>query len=253
MQQSSISAEFISLAIKCQALRFGDFILKSGRTSPFFFNSSKFCQGYLKPLSSFYAQQIIDTKLNFDVLFGTAYKGIPLVATIATALAEKTGKEPLVTFNRKETKTHSEGGDFIGASFIDSDFINTDFTNTDLFGVNVIDGDLFGADLFDADFAQRKVLIIDDVLSSGISTRLTAQLIKNAGGIVAGLVVGLNRQETSPQQWKKLQQLCNGNIEQLATIDDLCVWLEKEPEQEDNLATIQNHIKSIRAYFASVS
>ena len=151
--------QFIEFAIATGVLRFGSFTLKSGRISPYFFNSGLFnTGGSLAKLGQFYAQAIVDAGLDFDCLFGPAYKGIPLASTTVVALAEQHQRDIPYIFNRKEVKDHGEGGQLVGA-------------------------DLSG-----------KVLIIDDVISAGTSVRESVDIIKVQNAKPAGVIIALDRQ-----------------------------------------------------------
>ncbi|WP_198263879.1 orotate phosphoribosyltransferase [sulfur-oxidizing endosymbiont of Gigantopelta aegis] len=151
---------FIEFAINKGVLRFGEFTLKSGRISPYFFNSGLFdTGGSLAKLGRFYASALIDNAIEFDMLFGPAYKGIPLAATCSIALADEHNRDLPYSFNRKEAKDHGEGGTIVGAAM------------------------------------QGKVMIIDDVISAGTSVRESIDLINQANAIPAGVVIALDRQE----------------------------------------------------------
>lgn len=151
---------FIQFAIDTNVLHFGEFTLKSGRISPYFFNSGLFNSGAsLAKLGRFYASALIDSQVKFDMLFGPAYKGIPLAATCAIALADEHDQDLPYSFNRKEAKDHGEGGTIVGSAL------------------------------------QNKVMIIDDVISAGTSVRESIDLINNAKAISAGVVIALDRQE----------------------------------------------------------
>ncbi len=151
---------FIQLAIENEVLRFGEFTLKSGRTSPYFFNAGLFNTGKaLAELGACYAQVIVDQTLDYDVLFGPAYKGIPLVAAISIALASEHGIDKLYAFNRKEAKDHGEGGSIVGA-------------------------DVHGG-----------VLIVDDVITAGTAIREAVEIIAAAGGQTTAILIALDRQE----------------------------------------------------------
>lgn len=153
--------EFISFAIERGVLRFGQFTLKSGRTSPYFFNAGLFNSGKaLAQLGKFYAAAVADSSIDFDVIFGPAYKGIPLAAATAIALAEQHQRDLPWCFNRKEAKDHGEGGLLIGAPLED-----------------------------------RRVLVVDDVITAGTAIREALGLIRAGGGTPAGIVVALDRQE----------------------------------------------------------
>ncbi len=151
---------FIAFAIEQGVLRFGEFTLKSGRVSPYFFNAGLFKSGAaLAQLGRFYAQAIADSGLEADVLFGPAYKGIPLAATTAVALADHHDRDLPYAFNRKEAKAHGEGGNIVGAEL------------------------------------AGRILIVDDVITAGTAIREVMGLIENAGAEAAGVVVALDRQE----------------------------------------------------------
>lgn len=154
--------DFIRFAIDRGVLRFGEFTLKSGRTSPYFFNAGLFNSGSaLAQLGRCYAAAIVDSKIPFDVLFGPAYKGIPLAAATAVALAEQHQLDVPWCFNRKEAKDHGEGGTIVGAKL------------------------------------QGRVVIIDDVISAGTSVRESVQMIRAAGATPAAVLIALDRMERS--------------------------------------------------------
>src|SRR5690606_16544942 len=147
-------------ALEIGVLRFGEFTLKSGRMSPYFFNAGLFSSGYAAAkLGRYYASAIAASKIEFDMLFGPAYKGIPLAALAAAALAEHHDVDVPYSFNRKEAKTHGEGGSVIGAPL------------------------------------NGRVLIVDDVITAGTAAREAHRIITSAGAEVAGLVISLDRSE----------------------------------------------------------
>jgi len=151
---------FLQLALRADALRFGEFTLKSGRTSPYFFNAGRFDSGAaLAELAACYADAIDAAALPFDLLFGPAYKGIPLATALACEYARR-GRDLPLAFNRKEAKAHGEGGTLIGAPL-----------------------------------AGKKVLIVDDVITAGTAIREALATIADAGGVPAGIVIALDRQE----------------------------------------------------------
>ncbi len=152
--------QFIDLSLKLGVLKFGEFTLKSGRRSPYFFNAGLFNTGSaLAMLGRCYAETIMRSGLGFDMLFGPAYKGIPLVAATAAALADTHGRDVPFAFNRKEAKNHGEGGSIIGSAL------------------------------------QGRVLIVDDVITAGTAIRESADLILSSGATLAGVVLALDRQE----------------------------------------------------------
>jgi orotate phosphoribosyltransferase len=158
-------SRFLHLALRAQALRFGEFTLKSGRVSPYFFNAGRFDSGdALAGLASCYADAVEASGMDFDMLFGPAYKGIPLATALACEFSRR-GRDLPVAFNRKETKAHGEGGVLIGAPLED-----------------------------------RRVLIVDDVITAGTAIREALELIAAGGGKVAGVVVALDRQEVLGDQ-----------------------------------------------------
>jgi orotate phosphoribosyltransferase len=164
--------DFISLCLNLGVLRFGEFKLKSGRVSPYFFNAGLFnTGGALAELGRAYAQTIASSGLQFDVLFGPAYKGIPLVATTAVALADQHGRNLPWAFNRKEAKDHGEGGSIVGAAL------------------------------------QGKALIIDDVITAGTAIRESVDIIRAAGAEPIGVVIALDRQERGQAQRSAVQEV----------------------------------------------
>ena len=164
--------EFIELARHHQALRFGDFSLKSGRRSPYFFNVGAFDNGAaLAALGRAYAQCIVDAGVAFDVLLGPAYKGIPLAAATAIALADRHGLDAPFAYNRKEAKDHGEGGVLVGAAL------------------------------------AGRVLVIDDVITAGTAVAEVMGLIEGAGAVPAGVVIGLDRQERGRGELSALREI----------------------------------------------
>ena len=151
---------FLQLALRADALRFGEFTLKSGRSSPYFFNAGRFDSGAaLATLAQCYADAVEAAALDFDLLFGPAYKGIPLATALACEYARR-GRDLPLAFNRKEAKAHGEGGSLIGANL-----------------------------------AGRRVLIVDDVITAGTAIREALAIIRDGGGTPAGIVIALDRQE----------------------------------------------------------
>jgi orotate phosphoribosyltransferase len=164
--------EFIELARQYNVLKFGEFTLKSGRISPYFFNAGSFSSGRaLATLGRCYARRIVDSGVQFDVLLGPAYKGIPLAATTAVALAEHHGMDVPFVYNRKEAKDHGEGGKLVGAPL------------------------------------QGRVLVIDDVITAGTAVREVIGMINEAGAQLAGVAIGLNRQERGAGELSAIQEV----------------------------------------------
>ena len=200
--------DFIRFAVEQKVLRFGEFRTKAGRLSPYFFNSGLFQDGAaLRNLCQFYAQAILASKVEFDMLFGPAYKGIPLVAGTSIALAEQ-GRNVPYCFNRKEAKDHGEGGTTVGAAL------------------------------------QGRVLIIDDVISAGTSVRESIELIRAAGAVPCGVVIALDRMERGQGEHsavQEVQRIYGIPVVPIAALDDLLVYLQDQPEMVQNLQAVQSY------------
>lgn len=197
---------FIRLALECQVLKFGDFILKSGRQSPYFFNAGLFYQGEaLRQLGHFYAETLIKHNINFNHLFGPAYKGLPLATATAIALAES-GVDITVTFNRKEAKDHGEGGTLIGAPL------------------------------------HGNTVIIDDVITAGTAFREAQSLIKQQGGNLTCVVIALDRCERGLTNQSTVGEIQAQGIQVLSiiTLHDLIVYLENDG-QAKNLQRLKTY------------
>ena len=198
--------EFLDLAIELGALRFGEFTLKSGRHSPYFFNAGLFASGYAAAkLSRYYASAIAHSEMEFDMLFGPAYKGIPLVTLAASALAEHHDVDVPYAFNRKESKGHGEGGSIVGAPL------------------------------------AGKVLIVDDVITAGTAVREAYQIITAAGAQVAGLVISLDRQEIgrdSRSAVQELEQTLRMPVISILILEDLIDMLEESSEFREHLEPV---------------
>lgn len=165
-------SEFIELARRCDVLKFGEFTLKSGRVSPYFFNAGAFSSGgALAALGRCYAHCIVNSGVHFDVLLGPAYKGIPLAAATAIALADHHGLDVPFVYNRKEAKNHGEGGTLVGAPL------------------------------------RGRVLVIDDVITAGTAVREVIKMIDEAGAELAGVAIGLDRQERGAGEFSAVQEV----------------------------------------------
>ena len=202
--------EFLRFAIEKGVLRFGEFKLKSGRMSPYFFNSGLFNTGAsLAKLGKFYAQAIVASNVEFDLIYGPAYKGIPLASALAISLANDYGRDVPYAFNRKEAKDHGEGGNIVG---------------TPLQG--------------------KKVLIIDDVISAGTSVRESMDIIKQSDAEAAGVIIALDRQEvgkgdtTAIQEVERDYGLPVASIVCLANVVD---YLAEHVGMEESLQAIREY------------
>ena len=207
----SYQREFIRFAIERGVLRFGQFTLKSGRVSPYFFNAGLFDSGLaLAQLGRFYAQAVVASGIAFDVLFGPAYKGIPLAATTAVALAEQHGRDMPWCFNRKEAKDHGEGGTLVGAPL------------------------------------QGRVLIVDDVITAGTAIREVMQIIQAQGASTAGVLIALNRQERGKGELSAIQEVERDfgmPVVSIVNLDQLIVYLAED-------ASLKHYLPAVEAYRA---
>jgi len=199
--------EFIDFAIQAGVLRFGEFTLKSGRASPYFFNAGLFNTGeHLARLGRCYAQAIIDSKTEFDVLFGPAYKGIPLAAATAIALADHHERNVPWCFNRKEAKDHGEGGNLVGS-------------------------DLAG-----------RVLVIDDVITAGTAIRESVDIITAAGASLGGVVIALNRQERGKGEQSAIQEVEAEHgitVTSIVTLAHLLEYLQAQGDCNEDVVRIE--------------
>ncbi|MCA1925252.1 MAG: orotate phosphoribosyltransferase [Thiobacillus sp.] len=202
---SDYRADFVEFAVASQVLCFGEFKTKAGRMSPYFFNAGLFNDGdKLKRLGEFYAKAIVDSGIAFDVLFGPAYKGIPLAASIAIALAGM-GRNVPFAFNRKEAKDHGEGGTVVGAAL------------------------------------KGRVLIVDDVISAGTSVRESVELIRGAGAQPAGVVIALDRMERGAGAQSAVQEVRTQYaipVVAVVTLDNLVEYLERDADRQAELSAV---------------
>lgn len=204
--------EFIEYAMACKVLRFGRFTLKSGRESPYFFNAGLFNTGErLNRLAGFYAAAFMDYGIEADMVYGPAYKGIPLACSLAMTLAERSGQAIPFAFNRKETKDHGEGGDIVGSPL------------------------------------QGKVLIVDDVITAGTSVRESVEIITSAGAQACGVLIALDRQERGAGDLSATQEVTERYglpVYPVIGLDDIVAYLEAK-----NAAEALETIRSYRTSF----
>ncbi len=204
--------EFIEFAVEQNVLRFGEFITKAGRPSPYFFNAGLFYTGSsLGALSRFYAKAALASGIEFDVLFGPAYKGITLAATTSVALADS-GRDTPFCYNRKEAKDHGEGGVLVGAPL------------------------------------KGRVMIIDDVISAGTSVRESVEMIRAAGAEPAGVLIALDRMERGQGELSAVQEVERNYgipVISIASLDDLLGFLADRPEMVEN----QKRVEAYRAQY----
>lgn len=202
--------DFIDFAIQQQVLRFGEFTLKSGRVSPYFFNAGLFNSGEaLVKLGHCYAEAIDRAALDFDVLFGPAYKGIPLAAATASTLASEYQRPTPFAFNRKEAKAHGEGGQLVGA-----------------------------------ELQGKKVLLIDDVITAGTAIREVLPLIEKAGAQVAGVVIALDRQERGQGERSAIQEVEQDlgiPVTSIITLDNIFEYLNASTSLQSYAKDIENY------------
>ena len=200
--------EFIRFVVAKKVLNFGEFKTKAGRLSPYFFNAGLFHDGLaLKQLAQFYAKAILESGVGFDMLFGPAYKGIPLVAAVSIALAD-TGRNVDYSFNRKEEKDHGEGGSVIGAKL------------------------------------AGRVLIVDDVISAGTSVRQSVDIIKAAGAIPCGVAIALDRMERGSGELSAVQEVeryYGMPVVSIARLDDVVAFLESDGKLAANLKAVNQY------------
>ena len=203
--------KFLQYVIDHRILRFGEFVLKSGRKSPYFFNAGLFNTGEkLSFLADCYADMVMHSGLEFDVIFGPAYKGIPLASATATALARNYQVDKSYCFNRKEQKAHGEGGDLVGADL------------------------------------QGKALIIDDVITAGTAIREAAGIISNSDAVLGGMLLAMDRQEKSPSGMSTVQEIKEDfdvPVLSIVTLEEIIKFLVLAKDSD-----LQRHLKHIEAY-----
>ncbi|MGL5219042.1 MAG: orotate phosphoribosyltransferase [Plesiomonas shigelloides] len=207
--------EFIEFALRKQVLRFGEFTLKSGRKSPYFFNAGLFNTGRdLAQLGRFYAAALNESGVEFDLLFGPAYKGIPIATTTAVALADHYDRDIPYCFNRKEAKTHGEGGNLVGSAL------------------------------------QGRVMLVDDVITAGTAIRESMEIIAANQASLAGVMIALNRMERGQGELSAIQEVERDygcQVIAIITLNDLISYLEEQVASQPELAP---HLDAVRAYRA---
>ncbi len=205
--------EFIEFALEKQVLKFGEFTLKSGRKSPYFFNAGLFNSGRdLAKLGRYYAAALVDSAINYDVLFGPAYKGIPIASATAVQLAELHDQDVPWCFNRKEAKDHGEGGNLVGSPL------------------------------------KGRIMLVDDVITAGTAIRESMDLIHANGAELAGVLIALDRQEKGKGELSAIQEVqrdYNAPVIAIITLGDLISYLETQPE----MAVYLEKVKEYRASY----
>ena len=206
--------EFIEFALAKNVLRFGEFTLKSGRTSPYFFNAGLFnTGGDLAKLGRYYASALADSTIEFDLLFGPAYKGIPIATTTAVALADHHNMDLPYCFNRKEAKTHGEGGSLVGSPL------------------------------------EGKVMLVDDVITAGTAIRESMEIIKAHGADLSGVLIALDRQEKGQGELSAIQEVerdFGTQVISIVTLADLIFYLEEKVAETPSLIGSLDSIKKYR-------
>lgn len=201
--------EFIEFALERQVLRFGEFTLKSGRTSPYFFNAGLFNTGRdLARLGRFYAAALVDSAIDYDLLFGPAYKGIPIATTTAVALCEHHDVDIPYCFNRKEKKDHGEGGTLVGSEL------------------------------------TGKVMLVDDVITAGTAIRESMEIIEAHNAQLAGVLIALDRQEKGKGELSAIQEVERDfgcQIVSIIKLADLINYLSEKPGMETQLAAVSQY------------
>ncbi len=202
MALKTYQREFLDFAIQTNVLRFGKFTLKSGRVSPYFFNSGLFNSGKsIATLGQFYAATITDANIDYDILYGPAYKGIPLAVATTIAIANQYNIDVPYAFNRKEAKDHGEGGTIVGATL------------------------------------TGNVLIIDDVITAGTSVRESIEIIRHENAQPAGVVIAMDRQERGQGSLSAIQELESTfgiSVTPIVSLNDLLAYLEGKPNMDQH-------------------
>jgi orotate phosphoribosyltransferase len=200
---------FIEFALEREVLKFGQFELKSGRISPYFFNAGLFNTGQdLAKLGQYYAKALMAANIDYDVLFGPAYKGIPIATTTAVALADKHGVDVPYCFNRKEAKAHGEGGNLVGSPL------------------------------------SGRIMLVDDVITAGTAIRESMQLIEQNDAKLAGVLIALDRQEKGKGELSAIQEVerdFGTEVVSIVKLTDLVDYLQEKPGMQTHLDAIQQY------------
>ncbi|UXI01438.1 orotate phosphoribosyltransferase [Photobacterium sp. TY1-4] len=203
--------QFIEFALEKGVLKFGEFTLKSGRQSPYFFNAGLFNTGRdLARLGRFYAEALVDAGIQYDVLFGPAYKGIPIATTTAVALADHHDVDTPYCFNRKEAKAHGEGGNLVGSAL------------------------------------EGRIMLVDDVITAGTAIRESMEIIQANGADLAGVLVAIDRQEKGKGELSAIQEVERDfgcAVISIVSLGDVVRYLEEQPGMEQ-------HLEAVKAYRA---
>jgi orotate phosphoribosyltransferase len=203
--------EFIEFAIERGVLKFGEFTLKSGRTSPYFFNAGLFNKGSdLARLGRFYAEALVDSGIDFDVLFGPAYKGIPIATATAVALYDQHNQDTPYCFNRKEKKDHGEGGNLVGSAL------------------------------------EGKVMLVDDVITAGTAIREAMDIVQANGAELSGVLIALDRQEKGKSELSAIQEVerdFGAKVVSIVSLNDVITFLKDDD-------TFKEYLPKVEAYRA---
>nr|WP_086937826.1 orotate phosphoribosyltransferase [Thaumasiovibrio occultus] len=203
--------QFIEFALEKEVLKFGEFTLKSGRKSPYFFNAGLFNTGRdLARLGRFYAEALVDSGIEYDVLFGPAYKGIPIATTTAVALADHHNVDTPYCFNRKEAKDHGEGGNLVGSAL------------------------------------EGRIMLVDDVITAGTAIRESMEIIQANGADLAGVLVAIDRQEKGKGELSAIQEVERDfgcAVVSIVSLGDLIAYLEEKGNAAE-------HLEAVKAYRA---
>jgi orotate phosphoribosyltransferase len=213
MKMKAYQREFIEFALEKEVLKFGEFTLKSGRISPYFFNAGLFNTGRdLARLGRFYAAALVESGIDYDVLFGPAYKGIPIATTTAVALADHHNTDKPYCFNRKEAKNHGEGGNLVGSAL------------------------------------EGRIMLVDDVITAGTAIRESMEIIQANGADLAGVLVAIDRQEKGKGELSAIQEVERDfgcSIISIVSLTDLISFLEEKGGNVEQLESV----KAYRAEF----